>query len=94
MAYYLILISVSTSVQQGGCRLHRLELLVSEAEKRVVDLTAVVLNGTSGNTSISPAQLKVRRELRHNNHLQQRPLSCSGSGGGDGGLNNGSRGGI
>ncbi|XP_025094555.1 ankyrin repeat and fibronectin type-III domain-containing protein 1-like isoform X5 [Pomacea canaliculata] len=52
--------------QQGGCRLHRLELLVSEAEKRVVDLTAVVLNGTSGNTSISPAQLKENeRQLSH-----------------------------
>ncbi|GFN78198.1 ankyrin repeat and fibronectin type-iii domain-containing protein 1, partial [Plakobranchus ocellatus] len=43
---------------RGECRLQRLELLVSEAERRVIDLTATVLNGSSGNANISPAQQK------------------------------------
>ncbi|XP_041363678.1 ankyrin repeat and fibronectin type-III domain-containing protein 1-like [Gigantopelta aegis] len=44
--------------ERGDCRLDRLEMLVAEAEKKVVDLTAVVLNGSSGNVNISPAQQK------------------------------------
>ncbi|XP_005111208.2 ankyrin repeat and fibronectin type-III domain-containing protein 1, partial [Aplysia californica] len=44
--------------QRGDCRVQRLESLVGEAEKRMIDLTAAVLNGSSGNANISPAQQK------------------------------------
>lgn len=47
------------TVQRGDCRLQKLEMLVTEAEKRVIDLTAIVLTGSSGNANISPAQLRV-----------------------------------
>ena len=45
------------TVQKGEGRSDRLDLLVSEAEKRVVDLTAAVLN--SGNSAMSANQQKV-----------------------------------
>ncbi|KAK7507583.1 hypothetical protein BaRGS_00001518, partial [Batillaria attramentaria] len=51
------------TLQHGGCRRQKLDMLVSEAEKRVVDLTAAVLNGASGNANISPAQLRVSLSL-------------------------------
>ncbi|XP_067670804.1 ankyrin repeat and fibronectin type-III domain-containing protein 1-like isoform X2 [Haliotis asinina] len=44
--------------QQGDCRLDKLEALIAEAEKKVVDFTAAVLNSSSGNANISPAQQK------------------------------------
>ncbi|CAG5128164.1 unnamed protein product, partial [Candidula unifasciata] len=52
--------------QKGECRLQRLESLVTEAEKNVIDLTAIVLNGSSGNSNISPVQLKeTEKQLGH-----------------------------
>ena len=48
------------SVQKGEGRSARLDILVSEAERRVVDLTAAVLNGSSGNTAMSSNQQKVK----------------------------------
>ncbi|CAL1541751.1 unnamed protein product [Lymnaea stagnalis] len=49
--------------QKGECRLQRLEALVIEAEKRVIDLTATVLNGSSGNANLSPGQLRDNEKL-------------------------------
>ncbi|KAI8793848.1 ankyrin repeat and fibronectin type-III domain-containing protein 1 [Biomphalaria glabrata] len=49
--------------QRQDCRIQKLEALVTEAEKKVVDLTATVLNGTSGNANISPGQLKENEKL-------------------------------
>ncbi|KAK6171591.1 hypothetical protein SNE40_019746 [Patella caerulea] len=52
--------------EKGGSRLKRLESLVHKAEKKVVDLTAIVLNGSSGNSGISPAQQKEKeKQLNH-----------------------------
>jgi len=44
---------VLITVQRGDGRSQRLDILVSEAEKRVVDLTANVLNGSASNSAIS-----------------------------------------
>lgn len=55
----LVLCCAYIIVQRQDCRIQKLEALVTEAEKKVVDLTATVLNGTSGNANISPGQLKV-----------------------------------
>ncbi|XP_076458760.1 ankyrin repeat and fibronectin type-III domain-containing protein 1-like isoform X2 [Babylonia areolata] len=60
----------SPMFQHGGSRGDRLDLLVSEAEQRVVDLTALVLNGASGNVSMSPTQL--RDHEQHLNHCEFR----------------------
>ncbi|XP_060592854.1 ankyrin repeat and fibronectin type-III domain-containing protein 1-like isoform X3 [Ruditapes philippinarum] len=52
--------------QKGEGRSARLDVLVSEAERRVVDLTAAVLNGSSGNTAMSSNQQKENeRQLSH-----------------------------
>ncbi|KAL8574570.1 hypothetical protein ACOMHN_047287 [Nucella lapillus] len=56
--------------ESGSGREDQLDVLVSEAEQRVVDLTALVLNGTSGNVSMSPTQL--RDHERHLNHWEFR----------------------
>ncbi|XP_059176927.1 ankyrin repeat and fibronectin type-III domain-containing protein 1-like isoform X2 [Physella acuta] len=53
----------SPMFQRGDCRLQKLEMLVTEAEKRVIDLTAIVLTGSSGNANISPAQLRENEKL-------------------------------
>ncbi|XP_070186846.1 ankyrin repeat and fibronectin type-III domain-containing protein 1-like isoform X2 [Littorina saxatilis] len=56
----------SPMFQHGGCRTQKLDILVSESGQRVVDLTAVVLNGASGNVNMSPTQLKENeRQLSH-----------------------------
>jgi len=47
------------TVQKGDGRSQRLDTLVSEAERRVVDLTQAVINGASGNSSVSSNQHKV-----------------------------------
>ena len=46
-------------VQREETRSARLDVLVSEAERRVVDLTAAVLNGSSGSNTVSTNQQKV-----------------------------------
>lgn len=56
---------VLLAVQQGDCRLDKLEALIAEAEKKVVDFTAAVLNSSSGNANISPAQQKVNMLGHH-----------------------------
>ncbi|KAL5018407.1 hypothetical protein ScPMuIL_004129 [Solemya velum] len=57
--------------QKENCRSSKLDMLVSSAEKKVVDLTAVVLNSSSGVNTTSVTQLKenerrlVHWEFRH-----------------------------
>ncbi|ESO85784.1 hypothetical protein LOTGIDRAFT_235745 [Lottia gigantea] len=56
----------NTQFEKSGSRLKRLESLVRKAERKVIDLTAIVLNGTSGNSGISPTQQKEKeKELNH-----------------------------
>ena len=60
-----MLLFVYVTVQKGD-RSARLDNLVSEAERRVVDLTAAVLNGNSGNSVISSSQQRENeRQLSH-----------------------------
>ncbi|BFZ17311.1 hypothetical protein BsWGS_20349 [Bradybaena similaris] len=60
--------------QKGDCRLHRLESLVTEAEKRVIDLTATVLSASSGNANVSPAQMKENEKLLGHWEFRQKLL--------------------
>ncbi|XP_052266694.1 ankyrin repeat and fibronectin type-III domain-containing protein 1-like isoform X3 [Dreissena polymorpha] len=56
----------SPMFQKGEMRSQRLETLVTEAEKRVIDLTQAVINGSSGNTIMSSSQQKENeRQLNH-----------------------------
>lgn len=49
----------SSTVLKEDTRSARLDALVSDAEKRVVDLSAAILNASSGSSSMSNTQQKV-----------------------------------
>lgn len=49
----------SSTVLKEDMRSARLDALVSDAEKRVVDLSAAILNASSGSSSMSNTQQKV-----------------------------------
>ncbi|KAL8610318.1 hypothetical protein ACOMHN_062050 [Nucella lapillus] len=51
----------SPMFQHSDNRREKLDLLVSEAEKRVLDLTVAALNSTSGNANMSPTQIRLMR---------------------------------
>ncbi|XP_052780793.1 ankyrin repeat and fibronectin type-III domain-containing protein 1-like isoform X3 [Mya arenaria] len=56
----------SPMFQKGEGRSQRLDTLVSEAEKRVVDLTQAVINGASGNSAISSnTHREYEKQLNH-----------------------------
>ena len=58
IGYHFHLLLVQTSLS----RVEQLDRLVSNAEHYVLELTTIVVNGSSGNVSMSPMQLKVEAQ--------------------------------